>query len=195
MRVPFDEILSECLRRLERGEDLEAVLGDYADQADQLRPHLEVWATLSRTERAAASPEGFAAGRSRLASALAGAGRERPAPTTLVAKGGLTMRYALAVVAGAAFALGVTFLAGGLDFGDGGTSTAQAEIPHECLEDLDLNGDGSLTVEDVLLFKDAIENQDGAFDFNGDTVVDIHDGVLLIQGVVDCFQNLQPPSP
>lgn len=195
MRVPSDETLSECIRRLERGEDLEAVLGAYPEHADQLRSHLEVWASLSAEQKTAASPEGFARGRARLMSALAGRGTEERAPVTAAFKGGTAMRYLVALVGGAALALGITFLAGGLDFGDGGTSTAQAEIPHECLEDLDLNGDGSLTVEDVLLFKDAVENQDEGFDFNGDTVVDIHDGVLLIQGVVDCFQNLQPPAP
>ena len=104
------------------------------------------------------------------------------------------MRYLALFVAGAAMALGITFFTGNLEFGGGGSS-AEAQVPHECLEALDLNGDGELTVEDVLAFKGAIESQDEAFDYNGDTVVDIHDVVSVIQEVVTCFQEQQPPAP
>jgi hypothetical protein len=195
MRYRFDEALSECIRRLESGDGIEAVLSGYPEHADQLRPHLQVWASLSKAGRGVASPEAFARGRRQLLSALAGAGLESQAPSgSLATKGGLAMRYAVALVGGAALALGIMFVAGALDFSGGG-STAEANIPHECLQDLDFNGDGVLTVEDVLLFKGAIESQDPAFDFNGDTVVDIHDGVSLIQDVIDCFRNVQVLPP
>jgi hypothetical protein len=99
-------------------------------------------------------------------------------------------------LAGAALALGITFLTGNLELGSGsGSGSAQAEHLPACLADLDFNGDDELTVEDVLLFKNAIETQDPAFDYNGDGVVDIHDAVTVIQEVITCFQQQQPPIP
>jgi len=45
MRKSFDEVLQECIRRLETtGGDVEAVLASYPDRAAELRPHLQVWA-------------------------------------------------------------------------------------------------------------------------------------------------------
>ncbi len=103
------------------------------------------------------------------------------------------MRYVTAFVVGAALALGITFLAGNLEFG-GGSSTEAQELP-ECIQALDLNGDGDLNVEDVMMFRDAIESQDPAYDYNGDTVVDIHDAISVIQDVIACFQEQQPEPP
>ncbi len=103
------------------------------------------------------------------------------------------MRFLAVFVAGAVVALGIAFLAGNL--GSGGGSSTEAQVLPDCLTVLDFNGDGELTVEDVLLFGDAIENQDPAYDYNGDTVVDILDVVSVVQEVVACFQQLQPPQP
>jgi hypothetical protein len=197
MRKPFDDILHECIRQLEiSGGDIEAALSRYPEQADELRPYLEVWASLSAAEKAQATPLGAMRGRQQLLTAIARAEQTEQGVSpinNLVSKGGLSMRFAAMFVAGVVLALGITFLTGNLEFGGGSSTEAQA--PHECLEALDLNGDGELTVEDVLAFKGAIESQDEAFDYNGDTVVDIHDVVSVIQEVVTCFQEQQPPAP
>ena len=70
-----------------------------------------------------------------------------------------------------------------------------------CLDVLDFNGDGKLNVEDVMLFKAAFgssegdENYDPALDFNGDGDIDIFDVTAAVGEIVDCLQQLQPPSP
>ncbi len=198
MSESFDHILIECIRELEASSGgIEAVLSRYPEHADKLRPHLEVWASLSAAEKIQATPQGASRGRQELLAAIARAGdQERSASfaNNLVRKGGLGMRYLAVFVTGAALALAITLLTGNLEFGSGGSS-AEAEVPHECLEILDLNGDGELTVEDVMMFRDAIEQQDMAYDYNGDTVVDIHDAISVIQDVIECFQQQQPPVP
>ena len=106
------------------------------------------------------------------------------------------MRFVAMFVGGAALALGVTFLSGNLDFGGGsGSGTAQAEHLPACMTALDFNGDDALTVEDVLLFKGAIDSQNLDFDFNDDGVVDVFDVLGVIQTVAACFQDQQPPTP
>ena len=106
------------------------------------------------------------------------------------------MKFVAMFVTGAALTLAITFLTGNLEFGSGsGSGSAQAEHLPACLAALDFNADDALTVEDVLLFKDAIDTQNLAFDFNGDGVVDILDVVGVVQEVVTCFQQQQPPIP
>lgn len=196
MTKRFDEILSECIRRLEAGAEVEAVLSKQPEHADELRPHLEVWASLSAVEKAQATDRGRIRGRQRMLSELAGSNRDVGFVRGLASRGGLSMKFLAVFVTGAALAIGVTFLTGNLDFGgDGSSSSAEAQVLPDCLTTLDLNADGQLTVEDVLLFKGAIESQDLAFDFNADTVVDIHDAVTLVQQVVECFGNIQVPPP
>ncbi len=197
MSKSFDHILIECIRELEAsGGDIEAVLSRYPEHADKLRSHLEVWASLSAAEKIQATPQGASRGRQQLLTAIARAEqRERSASFTnnLARKGGLGMRYLAVFVTGAALALAITLLTGNLEFG-GGSSTEAQELP-ECLAALDLNEDGELTVEDVMMFRDAIESQDLAYDYNEDGVVDVHDAVSVIQQVVACFQEQQPPVP
>ena len=199
MRKSFDDILNECIRQLETsGGDIEAALSRYPEQADELRPYLEVWASLSAAEKAQATPLGAMRGRQQLLTAIARAeqtGQGVSLINNLVSKGGLSMRFLAMFVAGAAVAVGITFLTGNLEFGGG--SSAEAQPLPECVEALDLNGDGELTVEDVLGFKAAIESDeyDSAYDYNNDGVVDIHDVLGLVQGMVSCFQENQPGPP
>jgi len=197
MRKSFDDILNECIRQLETsGGDIEAALSRYPEQADELRPYLEVWTSLSAVEKAQATSLGAMRGRQQLLTAIARAeqtGQGVSLINNLVSKGGLSMRFAAMFVAGVVLALGITFLTGNLEFG-GGSSTEAEPLPG-CVLFLDLNGDTELTVDDVMGFKTAIENQDEAFDYNGDTVVDIHDVVSVVQELVSCFQEQQPPQP
>lgn len=197
MRKPFDDILNECIRQAEAsGGDIEAALSRYPEQADELRPYLEVWTSLSEVEKAQAAPLGAMRGRQQLLTAIARAEQTEQGVSpinNLVSKGGLSMRFAAMFVAGVVLALGITFLTGNLEFG-GGSSTEAEPLP-ECVLALDFNGDGQLGVEDVMAFRDAIESQDPAFDSNNDGVVDIHDVVSVVQELVSCFQEQQPEPP
>lgn len=191
MKKSFDDILNECIRRLETsGGDIEAVLGRYPEQADELRTHLEVWASLSAVEKAQATPQGAMRGRQQLLTAIASAAQKERGISfinNLTTKGGLSMRFVAMFVAGAALALGITFLTGNLDFGGG--STAQATPFEECLVVLDLNGDGVTDLDDILGMKTAIENNDPAFDFNGDGTTDIFDVVDKLGEFTTCLED------
>lgn len=197
MKKSFDDILNECIRQLETaGGDIEVVLSRYPEHAEDLRPHLQVWQSLSAVEQVEATPQGVMRVRQQFLTAMAKAQRKRQDVSlinSLATKGGLSMRFLAMFVAGAAVALAITLLTGNLEFG-GGSSTEAQELP-ACLLTLDFNGDGRLTVEDVVMFRDAIENQDPAFDHNGDGVVDIHDVVSVIREVIVCFQQQQPTPP
>lgn len=179
MRESFDEILSECIRRLERGGELEAVLSEYPEQADELRPHLEVWASLSSVDEAQATQQGEMRGRRQLLNALAKAGQEESSSliSNLAAKGGSSMRYVAMLAVGAALALGITFLTGNLEFGSG-SSTAEADPISECLPLLDLNEDGVTDLDDVLFAKEKLESGEW----------DIFDVVQRLQAFVDCIE-------
>ena len=199
MKKSFDDILNECIRRIESGEDIESVLQSYAEHADELRPHLEILTSLSVVEQREATPQGALRGRQQLLSAIVSGGRKREETgvvNSLATKGGLSMKFVAMFVGGAVLALGITFLTGNLDFGGGsGSGPAQAEHLPACLAALDFTGDDEFTVEDVLAFKDAIDSDDPAFDFNGDTVTDIFDVLDVVGAVVLCFQENQPPAP
>ncbi len=197
MRKRFDDILNDCIRQLETsGRDIETVLGRYPEHAAELRPHLEVWTSLAAVEKAQASSAGAMRGRQQLLTAMVRAEPPKQGVSfnnSLASKGGLSMKFVAIFVAGVALTLGATFLTGNLGFGDG--SSAEAGLPAECVLNLDFNGDGNLTVEDVVAFRGAIDDQDLAFDFDNDGDVDVHDVVGAVGGLVDCFQNQQPPTP
>lgn len=199
----FDDALNECIRQLETsGQDLENVLSRYPEHAAKLRSYLEVWEALASVEKARVSSAGAMRGRQQLLTAIAGA--EQPNRGTrsindLISKGGLSMtstgiRFAGMFVAGAVLALAITLLTGSLEFGTG--SSVQAQISAECQDSLDLNNDGNFDVEDVADFGDAIDNQttDG-FDRDNDGDVDINDVLEVVNEVVGCFQDSQPPAP
>jgi len=190
MKKSFDDILNECIRRLETsGGDIEAVLSRYPEQADELRPHLEVWASLSAVEKAQATPQGAMRGRQQLLTAIAGAEQKERGFSpinNLATKGGLSMKFLAMFVTGAALALGITFLTGNLEFGGG--STAQATPFEECLGILNFDGEGGTDLDDILAMKTAIETNDLAFDFNGDGTTDIFDLVLKLNEFAACLE-------
>jgi hypothetical protein len=187
MRKSFDDILDECIRRLEApGGDIEAVLSRYPEQADELRPYLEVWASLSAAEKAQATPQGALQGRQQLLNVLATVEHKEGGTEimkNLSTTGGLALRLvgALAVVAG--IAIGITFLTGNLDVDFG--SQAEADAPHACLDEVlgGLDGEPGFTVDDILFLRD--EAQAGNF-----TVDDL---MVLIGDLRACFQ--ENPSP
>jgi hypothetical protein len=196
MKRSFEEILRESIVNLEAsGGDVEAVLGRYPEHAEELRPHLEVWVSLSAFSRRPASPSDTRAGYQRLMAALSAQRGREPAGlrNEKAMGGGFTVRYILPFLAGAAAAIGAVLLFNAVDSESG--STARAGPIAECLTLLDLNGDGALDVNDVLTMKEAIENNDPAFDFNGDGTTDIFDVVALVEDVVACLQSVQPPPP
>jgi len=191
----FDRILEECIRQMEAsGGGMEAVLAAHPEHASELRPHLELRASLSSVRAAEASPEAMAGGRQRLLRAMAAAGAGGETSREALKIGGPMLRFIAVFVAGAAVTLGIAFLGGALDFGSGG-STAEAGPVLDCVLQLDFNHDGMLNVQDVAAFKDAIKSQDPAFDFNSDGVVDIFDAVAAVKGVIECLQQIQPPPP
>lgn len=196
MKRSFEEILRESIVQLEAsGGDLEAVLSRYPEHAEELRPHLEVWASLSAFSKRHASPSDTRGGYQRLMAALSAEREGEPAgvENDKAMGGGFTVRYILPFVAGAAAAIGAVLLFNAVDSDSG--STAQANPTAQCVALLDLNGDGVLDVNDVLTMKEAIENNDPAFDFNGDGTTDIFDVVALVEDVVACLQSVQPPPP
>ncbi len=198
MREPIDDILKDCIRRLEAsGGDVEAVLRSHPERADELRPYLELWASLSAVEPAEASPQALMRGRQQLLSAVREAQQAKGGAKVmdnLTSAKGFSLRILAPFVAGAAVALGIAFLTGSLDFDSGG-STAEAGPVQDCLLQLDFNHDGLLSVADIEAFRTAIDNQDPAFDLNGDTIVDVFDAVTAVKGVIQCLQQIQPPPP
>lgn len=194
MEKRLDEILQECIARLEAGqEDIESLVRRYPEHAEELRAHLQVWSRLSAVERAAPTPQGAMRGRQRLLSAIAASGRKEAAGLirNLSSEGGSAMRLVAAFVAGGAIALAIAFFTGSLDFDKGGSGTVRANPVADCLAQLDLNGDGVLDVQDVEVFRQAIENQDLAFDFNGDGTVDVFDVSALALDISECLFNIQ----
>ena len=79
MRREFADILDECLRELNRGADLEALLRRYPDCASELRPLLEAALAVRGAPRPQLSPRANAAGRQRLMRAVARKRRQREA--------------------------------------------------------------------------------------------------------------------
>lgn len=65
----------------------------------------------------------------------------------------------------------------------------------DCFSVVDFNGDGELTVDDVLAFKDAFgseegdDNYDPNVDLDGDGDVDVFDVTEAVNQIVDCLQQ------
>ncbi len=96
-------------------------------------------------------------------------------------------------------ALGITFLAGNLDFGGGsGSGSAQAIPVPECVLALDFDGDGQLGVGDVEAFRAAFGSSEGDDNWNaeldrdGSGTIDIGDVITSVNEIVACFQEQQP---
>lgn len=196
-RRPFDDILEECILRMEAGEDLKSALANYPDRERELRPHLLVLAALSSTQKQEASLQGTARGRSQLMGALSAPEPMKGGARIMLILRGSTARSLALFSAGAVAAVAMMFLAGGLGFGSG-SQKAEANPIAACIATLDFNHDGALNVQDVAAFKAAIKSQDPAFDFNGDGTVDVFDVEGAVQNMVACIEQIQPtpvPTP
>lgn len=198
MKKSLKEILREFLQRLETsGADIEAALADHPRQAEDLRPHLRIWASLSSTPKAEASQSGFERGLSRLSSAVSGE-QERGGNrimSHLPKSGGLALKLlgSAAVVAG--LALGITLLSGNLQSPFG--SEAQATPSHPCLDQVlgGLDLEPGFTIKDLIAFKIAYKTQNTAprFDRNGDDKVNLKDVLIYLHELKQCFQNNAGP--
>ena len=198
MKKSLKEILRESLQRLETsGADIEAALADHRQQAEELRPHLRVWAALSSTPKAEASQSGFERGLSRLSSAVSGE-QERGGNrimSHLPKSGGLALKLlgSAAVVAG--LALGITLLSGNLESPFG--SEAEATPTHPCLDQVlgGLDGEPGFTIKDLIAFKIAFktQNTDPRYDRNGDGRVGLKDVLIYLRELKLCFQTNPPP--
>jgi hypothetical protein len=197
-RRSFDDILKECILRMEAGQDLESLLANYPDRERELRPHLQVLAALSSAQKQEVSLQGTARGRYQLMGALSAPEPMKRGGRTMLNLGGSTARSLALFSAGAVAALAMMFLAGGLGLGSGSPQKAEAGPIATCILTLDFNGDGRLDVQDVAAFKTAIQTQNLAFDFNGDGKVDVFDVEAAVEKMVDCIQSVQPtpvPTP
>lgn len=196
MKKSFDDILRECIAELEgSGGDIRAVLRRYPERADELRPHLEVWASLSAVEKAEATAEGAERGRQRLLTAVGAAEQKRERSEVIVnrlfSSGGFALKTLGAFAVVAALGLGITFLTGNLDVGFG--DQAEAGHTNPCLDtvlgDLADPPDGHFDVDDLLAFRQAFQDQntDPRYDRDGDGDVDIDDVMVYIQELNACF--------
>lgn len=190
MKKSFDEILQECIRQLEVSGDIEAVLSKYPELADELRPHLRVWSSLSAVEKADATPEATMRGRQRLVAAVTNTQRSEGGARVmrrLSTSGGFTLGLVGAVAVVAAIGLGITFLSGNLHVDFGSETQAQTLPSHECLDEV-LGGfaepTDEFTIEDLFALRDAYLADD----------ITIDDIMALIQDLRGCF-GVGPPSP
>jgi hypothetical protein len=142
MTQQIEQILEKCLEKATRSEDIEAVLRQYPQQADQLRPLLET-AVAARHHYAIApepAPGKLAAGRARL---LAEAARYRKQTGVVPARPGKPVtRRRFALKFATAFLAAALILA---SIGTGVAWAAQDSLPGDMLYP------AKLTVEDLRL--------------------------------------------
>jgi hypothetical protein len=96
MTQNIEQVLEKCLEKAERTEDIEAVLGQYPQQADQLRPLLETAVATRRHYGATPEPppKKLAAGRTRLLAEAARLGKQTAA-TSIRRRSTVRRRFAL----------------------------------------------------------------------------------------------------
>ena len=129
----FERVLERCLQEVERTGDIETVVGQYPERAEELRPLMEIALTTERHYAdIPAPPEGLRAGRERL---LAQAARERervaavPAPG-IGRRGRNTMRFAFA---GRLIAIVLAVVVGLSAIGGGVAMAAEGSLPGDTL--------------------------------------------------------------
>ena len=198
MKKSLKEVLRESLQGLETsGADIQAALADHPQQAEELRPHLRVWAALASTPKVEASQSGFERGLSRLSSAVSSE-QERGGNRIMshLPKSGvlaLKLLGSAAVVAG--LALGITLLSGNLESPFG--SEAEATPTHPCLDQVlgGLDGEPGFTIKYLIAFKIAFktQNTDPRYDRNGDGRVGLKDVLIYLRELKLCFQTNPPP--
>jgi len=109
------------------------------------------------------------------------------------------MSFRLTTGIGLAAVLSVLLVLGAVHFTGSGTQAQEPPDPTECISDclliVDLNGDTVFDVDDVLVFVEGYENQDAAFDKDGDGDVDVFDVLGYAQEVRDCIRGCLPIGP
>jgi hypothetical protein len=203
MNRPFEQILNECIHQLEvGGTSIPAILARYPEYAEALRPHLQLWDSLSNVGRDDAGQSGYARGLQQLTGAVSAAQQSQGGNvmTELSRTGAFALKMTGAVAIVAALTLGIAYFSGNMSVGFGGDE-AQADHTNACLDNVLGNladpPDGHFTFEDLLAFKDAFQEQntDPRYDTDGDGDVDIDDVMSYIQDLKTCFSESAPPAP
>lgn len=100
---------------------------------------------------------------------------------------------------GLAAVMSVLLVLGSIHFTGSETQAQVPPDPTECISDclliVDFNGDTVFNVDDVLLFVEGYESQDPAFDKDGDGDVDVFDVLGYAQEVRDCTLGCLPTGP
>ncbi len=198
MKKSLEEVLRQSLQRLETsGGDIDAALAEHPQHAEELRPHLRVWASLSSRPKAEASQSGFAKGFSQLSSAVSREQEQggKKLMNDLSRSGSFALKLlgSTAVVAG--LALGIALFSGNAHVQLG--SEAQAVPSHPCLDQVlgGLDGQPGFTLQDLIAFKIAYKTQnlDPRYDRNGDGRVGLKDVLIYLHELKLCFQTNPPP--
>jgi len=205
MNESFEQTLKSCIQQLEAGEtSMETILARYPEHAEELRPHLQVWTSLSNVGRAEAAPPGFARGLHDLTGAVVAAQQTQGGNlmTDLSRAGGLALKLTGATAIVAALALGIAYFSGNMNVGFG--DEAEADHTNACLDQVLGNladpPDNHFTFDDLVAFKQAFrdQNTNSRYDTDGDGDVDIDDVMSYIQDLKTCFTQPVPdatPTP
>jgi hypothetical protein len=105
------------------------------------------------------------------------------------------MSFRLLIGIGLAAVLSVLLVLGTVHF-TGSQTQADEPDPTQCISDclliVDFNGDTVFDVDDILLFVEGYDNQDPAFDSDGDGDVDVFDILGYAGQVRDCIKGCLP---
>lgn len=192
--MSLEKDLRDCLREMEAGADLEAVLSKRPRNAGALRPHLLVRARLLEAGGAQPVPEGAARGLARLTSAIreereqGGIAPMKRIPMTP----GFALKLAGVSAVVAVIAISAALLTGNMRVDFGGSS-ASANLSSACLDQVLGNladpQDDHFDLSDLLAARDAVrdQNTDPRYDRDGDGDVDIDDLMVYMQELKACF--------
>lgn len=237
----LDRILEESIRELEGGSSVADVLAKRLDRAEELKPHLDVWKSLSSAETSEVIPSGRERGLQQLQAELTAEPErdEGRIMESMSKTSGFLLKGAgvFAIVAG--LVLGIAAFSGNfsVDVGGGSAQATPGDFDNDgvpdiddncpltanpdqtdtdsdglgdacdpnptgglppCLGVVDFNGDGSLDIDDVTIFRDAFgsssgdPNYDPAVDIDGDGDVDLFDVSDAVNQIMDCLQELVP---
>ena len=109
------------------------------------------------------------------------------------------MSFRLITGIGLTAVLSVLLVLGAMQFTGSETQAQEPPDPTECINGclliVDFNGDTVFDVEDILLFVEGYESQDPAFDKDGDGDVDVFDVLGYAIDVRDCIGDCVPTAP
>ena len=108
------------------------------------------------------------------------------------------MSFRLLIGIGLAAVLSLAVILGAVRFTGSETQAQEPPDPTQCIAEclliVDFNGDGVFDVDDVLLFVEAYETGDTAYDSDGDGDVDVFDVLGYAKQVRDCIIDCTTPT-